>query len=98
MNASLVDPATLFDGGVGMDAQVIGTAAGHADFSGETVRNFEDIEFAHVGGSRTASLFATQLDGVTVFVFHSAEAHRKTSRSTCPHARRSISAASVCKR
>ncbi len=67
-----VDPANIIDGGTGTDVLVIeDVESGTWNFLGETVTNFEEVEFEatvadHV---RTAQFWADQLTSVTRFDF-----------------------------
>lgn len=67
-----VNPATIFDGGDDTDVLVIEDVQnGSWNFTGEIVRNFEEIEFGAQNADfvRNAQFYVDQLDGVTLFDF-----------------------------
>ncbi|SMC53415.1 beta strand repeat-containing protein [Primorskyibacter flagellatus] len=69
-----VNPAVLFDGGAGTDALVLEAVSGTWDFRGETVQNFEELEFVTASNptiSRYAYFYDTQITQFGRFDFDS---------------------------
>jgi len=70
VNAADVDPAILFDGGAGDDTLAM-LLDGLFNFTGETVQNFEKIQFAFSSAGAHGTFLATQIASVDTFAFNS---------------------------
>lgn len=67
-----VNPAVLFDGGAGTDTLELEAVSGTWDFRGETVQNFEELEFRSASDptiNRYASFYDTQITQFDTFDF-----------------------------